>query len=150
MWPHCRSCPTCGPCPLVWRGHSRPLVHAMLPIGLKAVAGANHDVDGQDRTDCHLDGLADLRPERDGCDLHVPSSRGVLRPVLWPAQVLRRTTAALRPDPHRLLQKPVAGRVLLDDGEDRELVELHGRVHPVKLRWVARLNAGWFALAYRA
>ena len=116
----------------------RSLIHAVLPVLLQAVAGADHQVHRQQQRRLHVERLAARRREADPRAHHVPAALGVGRRVRRPAQVL---AGPVRPDPHRFLQQPAPGSVLLDDAQDRVIGEPHRRVEPVERAGVPRLDA---------
>ena len=130
--------------------HQWPLVHAVLPVRVEAVAGADHHVHGQHGCAAHLERTARRlgKGNRGGDHELARLVENVLVP--WRAQPLR---LALRigPDAHRFLELALAAVQLVADVENRVIIELHGAVVPHAAHAVgALMDAGGLVLAHRA
>ena len=101
----------------------------MAPVGVAAVAGAHvqrHEAEG---VDLESEGLAAPLGQVDGGVLGVAGAGLVADVDLGPAQLL---LAAVGPDARGVVEDAEAVGLLLDDDDDRVVVEAHRHVQPPK------------------
>ncbi len=127
-------------------GEARAVPLAVDPVGIAAVTATDVDVCAEQRVDLKGEG-AFCRGEFDHGVLGVPRAGLVGDVHPWPAQLF---DAAIGPDSGGVVEDAEAVGLLLDDHNDREVVEPQRDIEPMEAWVLVGRFAGGFGLTNRA